>query len=223
MKTFEKLSHYEVLKIPTHADAEAVAHAYREALEIYGNDSMITYSLFSDSQRRSLLQSIDEAYYTLIDNVKRQAYDRTMIAAGIMVSATPEPAPAPTPNHPPAQPAARMQPVMHRDLHAWVKKKAQEKAVRALIDEVLSRDCISGHDLQRMREAFGIDLAEIYEKTRIAGSILRTIESDRFEALPADIFLRSFLKSYAELLQLEPGRVIEGYFKSKHSAAHPPK
>jgi len=216
MKTFEQLNHYDILRIPAGAEDAEIERAYREALEIYGIDSLITYSLFTDEQRGALLQSIDEAYDTLINPDKRHAYDKDLADSGVLptrAAARPPECSAPPP------PVARQLPVRHRDLHAWVKNKSQEEAIRSLIEDILSHDLVSGRDLMRLREAFGIEIGEIYEKTRIAGSILRMIEEDRFKELPADIFLRNFLKSYAQILQIEPNRIIEGYFKARQTAA----
>jgi flagellar biosynthesis protein FlhG len=215
VKTFEMMNHYDVLRISRRADAEQIERAYREALEIYGGDSLVTYSLFSDEQRGELLQSLDEAYETLIDPDKRRDYDRTMIASGVFAKGLPEPLPESPPS---AKPTPRAVPVRHRDLHAWVKNKSQEEAIRPLIKNILSNERLSGRDLARLREALGIESGEIYEKTRISGSVLKMIEEDRYSELPADIFVRNFLKLYAEILQVDPPRVVEGYFKSKLAA-----
>jgi curved DNA-binding protein CbpA len=215
MKTFEELNHYDILRIPAYAEGAEIERAYKEALEIYGIDSLITYSLFTDEQRGALLQSIDEAYDTLINPDKRRAYDGALADSG----ALPTRAAAPPPEHSAQPPIARQLPVRHRDLHAWVKNKSQEEAIRSLIEDILSHDLVSGRDLMRLREAFGIEIGEIYEKTRIAGSVLKMIEENRFKELPADIFLRNFLRSYAQILQIEPTRIIEGYFKARQSAA----
>jgi len=43
---------------------------------------------------------------------------------------------------------------------------------------------------------------------------LAAIEKDDVVNLPPKIYLISFLKSYAEALQLDPKQVVEGYIKS---------
>lgn len=217
MKSFKELNHYEVLNVSFHAEAEEIERAYRETLHTYDKDSLITYSLFSDDQRNDLLQRIDEAYQTLIDPAQRQAYDRLLNNAGFLTAA-PSAAASQERSAPP-QPAHRPPPVRHRDLYSWVKNKSQEEAVRSLSEGILSKHLLSGSDLKRLRQALGIEIEEIYEKTRIAGSVLKMIEDDTYDQLPADIFLRAFLRSYAEILQLEPKCIVEGYFKAKQTAA----
>jgi curved DNA-binding protein CbpA len=216
MKTFNHLNYYEILKIPLNADAEMIQNAYREALETYEGDSLITYSLFSDEERADLLQSIDEAFHTLIDQDRRDAYNRTLINSGRRIdtlAAAPKP---PEVRTAPAEGPSRES--KHRDLPTWVKKRSQEENIKVLIDDMMDGDSISGKHLKKLREALDIELSEIFGLTRISISTLTMIEGDQFESLPADIFLRAFLKSFAEILQIDPHRVVQGYLKSKASA-----
>ena len=60
----------------------------------------------------------------------------------------------------------------------------------------------------------GIDLEEVFEVTRINVTILRAIEENQMEKLPPLIYLKNFLKSYAEILKLDPNMVIDGYMKN---------
>ncbi|KPA09604.1 hypothetical protein MHK_010190 [Candidatus Magnetomorum sp. HK-1] len=63
------------------------------------------------------------------------------------------------------------------------------------------------------REKQGLDLNDIFQTTKIRPNILEDIENDAFEkiSLKSDIFLISFLKSYAQALKLEPDPIIEKY------------
>ena len=51
MKKFEDLSYYEILEIPVGASSYEIREAYKEALSIYNEDSLTTYSLFTDDER----------------------------------------------------------------------------------------------------------------------------------------------------------------------------
>lgn len=215
MKKFNHLNYYEILKIPVDADADTIQRAYREALETYDKDSLITYSLFSDEERTDLLQSIDEAFHTLIDQDRREVYNRTLIGSGPVNAAPAEPRVLKAARTPAESP---MRESRHRDISTWVKKRSQDENIKLLIDEVLDADAISGHHLKKLREALDIELSEIFELTRISISTLTMIEDNQYQNLPADIFLRAFLKSYAEILQIDPHRVVQGYMKSKASA-----
>ena len=78
MKNFEELNFYEILEIPIDASTFKIKRAYKNALEIYGKKSLLTYSLFSEEERVDILRRLGDAYQTLIDKTKRTAYDATL-------------------------------------------------------------------------------------------------------------------------------------------------
>jgi cytoskeleton protein RodZ len=68
-----------------------------------------------------------------------------------------------------------------------------------------------GEYLKRERELRQISLEEVAEGTKIAIYRLRAMEADRWEKLPAEIFVKGFIKSYAEFIGLVPEDVILRY------------
>jgi len=208
MKTFDNRNYYEVLVVAPDAEAQTIKQAYREALELYNEDSLATYSLFSDEQRSNILQVIDEAYHTLIDADRRAVYDQMLAeiespeskvigaagSAGLPSSMT-EKSPA------------------REDLKERVKDRYKDQAIQLMAKEVIGKDLVSGNDLRRLREALNIELREVFEQTRITVSMLTAIEENQVDALPAEIFLRSFLKAYAEILCIDGQRLTQGYLK----------
>ena len=78
MTNFEELNYYEILDIPIDASSFEIGRAYRNALELYSEVSLQTYSLFSDIERASILEKIERAYNTLSDRTKRLAYDASL-------------------------------------------------------------------------------------------------------------------------------------------------
>jgi flagellar biosynthesis protein FlhG len=58
-----------------------------------------------------------------------------------------------------------------------------------------------GAYLRRCREQLGLSLGEMVERTRIR--VLDHIENERFELLPADLYLRSYLLAYARELGVQ--------------------
>ncbi len=75
MKNFEELDYYEILDIPVDASPFEISRAYKNALEVYGESSLLTYSLFSKKERIIILSRIKQAHDTLIDRSKRTEYD----------------------------------------------------------------------------------------------------------------------------------------------------
>ncbi len=100
------------------------------------------------------------------------------------------------------------------NLAARVRKKSKEKEVEKLANEILSKDLISGSDLIKLRKAVGVELSEIDVVTKISVSVLKSIEEDQFENLPSDIYLKNFLKSYAEVLQIDSQKIVDGYLEN---------
>ena len=67
-----------------------------------------------------------------------------------------------------------------------------------------------GAYLKRCREALGLTLSEMTERTRIRG--LDHLESERFERLPAELYLKSYLVTYArELGVRDVEALVAGY------------
>lgn len=68
-----------------------------------------------------------------------------------------------------------------------------------------------GEYLKRERELRQISLEEVAEGTKIAIYRLRAMEADCWDKLPAEIFVKGFIKSYAEFIGLIPEDVILRY------------
>lgn len=209
MKSLDSLNYYEILKISVNASFIEIKRAYRDVLSIYDEDSFATYSLFPDGERDNILKVIEKAFLTLIDENKRAAYDRMLVDSGQLdMSAVRKEQKKPTP-------LFRTNDVTNVDnLAARVRKKSKEKEVEKLANEILSKDLISGSDLIELRKAVGVELSEIDVVTKISVSVLKSIEEDQFENLPSDIYLKNFLKSYAEVLQIDSQKIVDGYLEN---------
>ena len=209
MKNFEGLNYYEILKIPANSASFEIKRAYQDALSIYNEDSLVTYSLFSNEERDNILKTVKEAFSTLIDENKRAAYDTILLDSGqIEVSITS----IQNQRKPPHAHTCNMTDSDNFDER--VRKKSSKKEIETLSNEVLSKDLISGDDLKKMRKAAGIELSEINTVTKISVSVLKIMEENRIQSLPPNIFLKNFLRQYAEMLQIDPQKVIDGYLKN---------
>ena len=218
MKTFENENYYQALQVSANASADEIRHAYRDALAIYEEESVVTYSLFSEEQRKTLLQAISTAFDTLIDEDKRAAYNQMLIDTG-QVEATifSRRDQRKLAAHSDAQGTSR-----EKSLRQWVQKKANAPEIKHLIEEILSKELLSGFELRQLREAYGIEIPEIYAITKISSSTLKSIEANQFENLPAEIFVRQFLKNYAEILHIDSGHVVESYLNFMAREKPPP-
>ena len=68
----------------------------------------------------------------------------------------------------------------------------------------------NGELLRRVRESRGLTLQTLAERTRISAKHMDNIEADRYEALPATVYLRGMLMSVARELGLDPAPGVPG-------------
>ncbi|BBO70403.1 hypothetical protein DSCA_43330 [Desulfosarcina alkanivorans] len=209
MKTFDGENYYQILQVSPNAGADEIRHAFREAVAIYEENSVATYSLFSTEQREALLQAIESAFDTLSNEKKRVDYNQMLIDTGQVDAAI-------FSRQVQRKMAAGSAPPgtsRETSLSQWVHKKASEPEIRQRIEAILSRERLSGIDLKQLREAYGIERHEIYAITKISSATLKRIEADQYEDLPAEIYVKQFLKTYAELLHIDPRHVVDSYLK----------
>lgn len=79
-----------------------------------------------------------------------------------------------------------------------------------------------GRYLKTEREVRQISLEELAQTTRIPLRHLASLEDDRLEGLPGDVFVRGFLKSYAKAIGVTPDEVLRRYEHQSRSTSLPP-
>lgn len=210
IKKFKDLNYYELLSIPYNASSFEIRQAYKHILAIYEENSLATYSLFVEDERKVILSKIEDAFLTLIDDKKRKAYDNNLVSIGEVSD-----------NIFTDKEQKKAIPIFQKseartsnNSLARIKKKIQEKEAADLATTMLKSDQITGKDLKNLRESLGIELEEIFQATKISPTALAAIEKDDMANLPPKIYLISFLKSYAEALQLDPKQVVDGYIRN---------
>jgi DnaJ-class molecular chaperone len=157
MKNLDGLTYYEILKIPENSSSFEIKRAYKEVLSMYDEDSLVTYSLFSNEERDKILKTIKEAFLTLMDENKRTAYDTTLLdSEQIKVSIIP----IENQEKPPR--AHKYNMTDNDDSAERAKKKLRKKELETLCNEIFSNDLISGDDLKKMRKTAGIELKSVF-------------------------------------------------------------
>ncbi|BDG06728.1 helix-turn-helix domain-containing protein [Anaeromyxobacter oryzae] len=71
----------------------------------------------------------------------------------------------------------------------------------------------TGEVLRQLREARGITLQQLSERTKVTRHHIENIESDRYSALPAPVYLRGILLSLARELRLDGQKVARSYLE----------
>jgi flagellar biosynthesis protein FlhG len=70
----------------------------------------------------------------------------------------------------------------------------------------------TGSLLRQLREARGADLQLISHRTKIAVSHLQAIEDERFQVMPAPVYVRGFLVEIGRFLKVDVERLLATYF-----------
>jgi cytoskeletal protein RodZ len=68
-----------------------------------------------------------------------------------------------------------------------------------------------GNSLREARLRQRLDFRQVEQATKIRGRYLRALEEEDFEALPAETYVRGFLKTYAEALGLDGQLFVDEY------------
>jgi cytoskeleton protein RodZ len=68
-----------------------------------------------------------------------------------------------------------------------------------------------GDTLREARMRQKLDIADVEERTKIRAKYLRALENEEFGLLPGSTFVKTFLRTYAEVLGLDPHRLVEEY------------
>jgi DnaJ-class molecular chaperone len=192
------------------ASSFEIRQAYKNVLGIYEDSSLATYSLFTDDERQGILARIEKAFLTLIDDEKRLSYDNELANRGEISQEILQEREGQK-----AIPIFQINRVKTRGNNlARIRKKIQGKGAREITGAMFSRGFISGKDLKDLRQVLGIELEELFQATKISPATIRAIEQDDITSLPPTVYLKSFLKSYAEVLQLDANKVVAGYIKN---------
>lgn len=196
MRGLEELDHYEILGLSRDASAQEIEEAYRILRETYADDSLALYSVFAEGDAGVMRERLEEAYRVLSDLTRRRKYD------GDRHDAKEHP---PTvlqdePGESPARPPSELMPL------------GSSPSLISEIDEPSGGEW-GGAMLRRARLQSGLELEEIAEITKVGIRTLRQIEEDAFEDLPASVYVRGFVTTYARTIGIDPARVVASYLR----------
>jgi flagellar biosynthesis protein FlhG len=180
---------YDILLTHPAAGDEELRKAYKRQREIFQPQSLPLCSLLTEEALLVERARIEEAHDTLLDPVKRRAYD---------LSTFPE--------------------REHEQSPPSLGDDAALDAERALLREELAHEIgpstpFGGSLLRKVRESRGIELDDISRHTKISLVQLRAIEEEDFAALPASVYLRGFVQEIAKFLELDPTQVARTYLR----------
>lgn len=70
-----------------------------------------------------------------------------------------------------------------------------------------------GSSLKDARGRQSLSLEEVHAKIKIHPRVLQLLEDDKFDKLPSPLFAKSFLRSYAEFLNIDAEEMLKAYEK----------
>jgi flagellar biosynthesis protein FlhG len=193
-------SHYELLEVPPTASFEDIRRANRRIRDVYGAESIAVSGLYDPASLEAVHRRLDLAYTTLMDAAKRKDYDLELFPDGVPMPLAPLTGEAPV-----SRPVAKL------DDPATL-------AARPPMPELSPRTEFSGAMLRQIREAVGVELREIAERSKIGMAYLQALEGELFSKLPAAVYVRGFLVEYARALGLDPERVKQTYLERYRAA-----
>lgn len=185
---------YDVLLTHRGATEEELRRACKHQREIFQPDSLALSSLLREEQVLRERGRVEEAQETLLDPVRRRAYD---------LSFFPDASDAREQQKPEPDQARLLEQSMLRD---------------ELAREIHSETDFDGQMLQRVRESLGMELSDIASRTKIGVSHLRAIEANSYEHLPAEVYTRGFVGQFAQLLGLDATQVTRTYVRRLREA-----
>jgi DnaJ-class molecular chaperone len=190
MKGIKDQTYYEILEVSPTATTKEIQRAYEHAKETFHADSMAVYSLFSEKEVKEIDEAIEEAYRVLMDESSRKSYDQNHSR---MTRETP----------------------LERPYEAPVGSR-EKKAPLSFTDLSFNAEVehYRGRELKQVREKIGLELQTVSKETKISLKILEFLEEENFEKLPPLVYLKGFLRSYAQCLGLDAQKVVEGYLQS---------
>lgn len=181
--------HYSVLGIGRSSNDEEVRRAFKRQREIYATGGLATSSLLDDDELAIAQGRVDEAHDTLLDPVRRRAYDLSTFAD-------------PDADRPEARAVPR--PAL----------AAEQLMLQSELAREIGPDTeFTGPLLRKVRESQGIEIAEISSRTKISKAHLVALEEESYEGLPATVYVRGFVTELAKYLRLDPAQVQRTYLR----------
>lgn len=75
-----------------------------------------------------------------------------------------------------------------------------------------------GEALKEARIRKSITLEDVHAKLKIHPRVLQLLEENKFDKLPSPLFVKSFLRSYADFLEVNPNEIVKTYEREGEKA-----
>lgn len=188
--------HYAVLGTTRSSSDEEIRRAYKRQRDVYQTGGLATVSLLDEAELSVAQARVDEAHDTLLDPVRRRAYDLSMF---------------------PEDDTRKESTAVPRPALAAEQLMLQSELAR----EIGPDTEFTGTLLRKVRESQGIEIAEISSRTKISKQHLVALEEEEYEHLPAIVYVRGFVTELAKYLRLDPAQVQRTYLRRMREKSAP--
>ena len=180
------LQYYEILGVSPSASLEEIEIAYQKACEIYSDKNPEFATSFGEEEATELRTWVEEAYVALVKKMKSQ----TQFIQSLQEKQAPE-----------------------KPKFQFENEESDFDIDAELENELLNSNFFDGLLIKKIRLKKNISLNYIANKTCIGVHHLIAIEANDFGSLPAAVFVRSYVKQIAQILELNTKEVCESYMK----------
>jgi curved DNA-binding protein CbpA len=196
VKSLSEQSFYEILEVHRSATPEELRRAYERARALFGPGSLASYTLLAPDEAEVLSLRIEEARSVLLDPKARATYDERVPAEGEW---------------------------KERTASAIEAAKAAAPAVSGADFRPPEGTPWTGDLIRQAREARGLSILQISERTKVTRSHIENLEAERFDQLPVAVYLRGIVLCIASALRLDGQDVSRSYMKRAAGPEAPAK
>lgn len=227
MKSIKSQNYYEVIGVSRYASPEEIRRAYEICKTTFKEDSLATYSLFSDDENQEIFAVISRAYETLVNPKLRREYDtflsnlegKSVSASGVeeenlvagvigreLNGGVQSVARVPTQELSKVTPSSAQKPPQPETPPP--EKSAADARLEEFIQSVTE---FNGRTLRKVRTLRGVSVEDLAELTKIRKTYLEYLEEESFEFLPAPVYIKGFIIIIANALGLPANKVADDY------------
>ncbi len=179
---------YEVLGVSRTATDDEIRRAHKRQREIFREGGLPVVSVVAPAVLRQEQARLEEAHDTLLDMVRRRAYDLSTYPDDPRVPVAPQ-----TRTSASIAELSMLQAELSREINAETQ--------------------FTGALLRKVRESQGIELSDIAQRTKIGLTHLNAIENESAGDLPASVYVQGFVQTVAKVLKLDPAQVSKTYMR----------
>ncbi|AKT37427.1 helix-turn-helix domain-containing protein [Chondromyces crocatus] len=179
---------YDALGVARTAADDEIRRAYKRQRDIFREGSLPVATVLRKETLTREQSRIEEAHDTLLDPVRRRAYDLSTYS-----------------DDPRRVGQSRVE-------------SAAAAAELAMLQAELSREInpetqFDGALLRKVRESQGIELSDVAQRTKISITHLSALENEAVGDLPATVYVQGFVREIAKYLKLDPTQVSKTYMR----------